>query len=673
LSTRMSFWLAVSLLLIAAGLRLWHIIDLPPGLQADEIADIQIAENIRRGQVEVFYNLGDEGREGLYHTLLAAVTAVIGDGMLGYHILSVWVGLLTLAVVYALAARLYGPLPGVAAMGILAVNMFSIILSRTISRESFVPLLVAGAMLAIARAFPVYQQDRRHRPPTTIPFAALGVVLGMAFYTHPVGFAITLFSVAFIIYMLLSRQPMGRRTLNYTSFAVLVMIIIIMPYLLSSIRQPNLGGAQRLLDSYNESVRPFLETLWAAVSGLLFVGDQNPAYNLPGRPLIDLFSGFLVIIGVLTAALYWRLPRYALPLIAVVAVLPSILLAPDSPHFPSYSALLPLIALFFAVGIKTIYSSLNRNLWRLGFLGVVVLLVFNLVWTVRDLFGEWTESPSVQETYNGGLGAIANYLDRTADDIPTVICAPSLNPYQVIEDETIPLLLEMMHRSTTFVRFADCLSGLVLANGGERQQIVLADPTLRERMDPALVAWLNEGESITEGGIPEGAVLMIDAADTLANTIGRFTTTLSVSYSPDLPGGFASALLPVSLGGNITFLGYEPQTNVPYYAGETVTVVTYWRIDGIIPPDILLFTHILADPAAVDAQRDLISARADHLFPRDILIQVTYVPLPATLTDGRYSISVGAYQGVDKARMVVLENGQPRGDRLFLDFIMVAP
>ncbi|MFN8372657.1 MAG: hypothetical protein U0694_07240 [Anaerolineae bacterium] len=184
--------------------------------------------------------------------------------------------------------------------------------------------------------------------------------------------------------------------------------------------------------------------------------------------------------------------------------------------------------------------------------------------------------------------------------------------------------------------------------------------------------WLSRAEPVTEPGIPEGSVLILDVSAMVADTVGRFTTTLPVSYSPDLPGGFAPALLPVQFGGKITFLGYQPQSITTFRPGDTVTVVTYWRIDGVIPPDILLFTHILADPAAVDAQRDVISARADHLFPRDILIQVTYVELPQTLIAGRYSISIGAYQGLDKARMVVLENGQPNGDRLFLDFIMVA-
>ncbi|NWF69292.1 MAG: glycosyltransferase family 39 protein [Chloroflexi bacterium] len=672
MTSRMSFWLALLLLLIAAALRLSQLAQLPPGLQAEELTDIRLADSVRRGQIEVFYNLGTEGREGLYHTTLAAVTAAVGGGMIGFHILSVWLGMLTLALVYALAARLYGPLPGAAALAILALSFFPTLLARTISRETVVPLLVAGALLAIARAFPVYQQDRRHRQPTTIPFAALGIVLGLSFYTHPVAFAITLFSVAFIIYMLLSRQPMGRRMLNYTSFAMLVLMIITVPYLLSTIREPDLGGAARLFQAYSASVRPFLETLWAAVSGLLFIGDRNPAYNLPGRPLIDLVSGFIVVIGVISALRYWRLPRYALPLIAAVALLPSVLLATDSPYFPSYAPLLPLIALFFAVGVKTLYSSLRRSLRRVALLALLALLAFNLVWTARDLFVVWPQTPAVQEVYNGGLNAIASYLDRTVDSIPTVLCAPALNPFQDSSDETTPLLLEMMHRADTAIRFADCLTGLVLANGGDAQQIVLPDPALRAQMAPALQAWLDMGVPLNERGIPPGAVILLDVSAALADTVGRFTTTLPVTYAPEAPGGDSPTLLPVSFGGNITFLGYEPQPPRTFRPSDTVTVVTYWRIDGLIPPDILLFTHILADPASVDAQRDVISVRADHVFARDVLVQVTYVVLPETLIDGRYAISVGAYQNEDQQRMVVLDNGQPRGDRLFLDFITVA-
>jgi hypothetical protein len=673
MSSRTSYWLAVLFLCVAAVLRLWQLASLPPGLQASEIIDIRIADEISQGRIEVFYDLGAEGREGLYHTVLAAVTAVIGDGMIGYHVLSVWAGMLTLAVVYALVTRLYGPLPGAAAIGLLALGMFPILLSRIIAREVFVPLLVAGALLAIARAFPVYQQDRRTRPPTTIPFAALGLVLGLAFYTHPAAFALALFAVAFIVYMLLSRQPMGSRIINYTSFAVVLMIIIATPYLISTLRRPDLGGAERLLQAYAQSARPFLETLSAGITGIFVMGDANPLYNLPGRPLLDFISAFLLLVGIITAVRYWRLPRFALPIIAFVALTPSVLLAPNSPYFPSYSALLPLLALFFSLGVKTVYSGLARGVQRIGMIMLVALALFNLGWTARDLFGTWANLAEVRQAYNGDINALALYVDRTSDEIPTVLCAPTLNPYQIVPaaNDRTQLLLEMMHRTDEHLRLVDCSSGLVLASGGEQQQIIIPDTSIVNNMPSSLRTWLDYGTVADVAGTAPGSIILLDVSSELADRLGVFGSTLPVTYDPGAANIAGAALLPVSLGGNITFLGYEPQSAQSFRPGSLVSVVTYWRIDGVVPPDILFFTHILADPASVDAQRDVISVRPDHLQPRDIVVQVTYIELPVTLRPGRYSISVGAYQNQDEQRMVVLDNGQPRGNRLFLDFIMV--
>jgi hypothetical protein len=99
-----SFGLAALLLLVGAVLRLWNITTLPPGLNRDEISDIRIAETVRQGRVEVFYDLGGEGREGLFPAMLAAVTSITGGGLIGYRMLSVWAGLLTLALMYALAS-----------------------------------------------------------------------------------------------------------------------------------------------------------------------------------------------------------------------------------------------------------------------------------------------------------------------------------------------------------------------------------------------------------------------------------------------------------------------------------------------------------------------------------------------------------------------------------------
>ena len=82
MSSRVGYALAVMLLLLAAALRMWNLTSLPAGLSQEDITDVRITETVRQGGLEVFYDLGNEGREGLYHAILAAVTGIVGNGLL---------------------------------------------------------------------------------------------------------------------------------------------------------------------------------------------------------------------------------------------------------------------------------------------------------------------------------------------------------------------------------------------------------------------------------------------------------------------------------------------------------------------------------------------------------------------------------------------------------------
>src|SRR6185369_718899 len=143
----------------------------------------------------------------------------------------------------------------------------------------------------------------------------------------------------------------------------------------------------------------------------------DPAHNLPKRPLVDLVSGFLLIAGLLTAVLYRRQPRFVLLLVAVVILTPAALLAGNSPNFLSYSALLPVFALFFGLGVSTVYNSLPSSKHRrwlrplVAGIGLLTLLAFNIRWTAQDLFAAWPQSDRVQQAYDNRLGLLAHHLD----------------------------------------------------------------------------------------------------------------------------------------------------------------------------------------------------------------------------------------------------------------------
>jgi hypothetical protein len=95
------------------------------------------------------------------------------------------------------------------------------------------------------------------------------------------------------------------------------------------------------------------------------------------------------------------------------------------------------------------------------------------------------------------------------------------------------------------------------------------------------------------------------------------------------------------------------------------------HFDRSAPPNLRLFTHVLPDPAVIAAQTDTISVNIGALQNRDIFIQVTFVPLPASMPSGVYNVSIGAYDSYIIVRMGVLDDGVQRGTRLFAGHITV--
>lgn len=668
MSDRTSFGLAVVLLLLGVFLRLYAVTTLPPGLNQEEISSIRIAETVRLGHVEVFYNLAGEGREGFFPSLLAAFTAATGGGLLGYRMLSVFAGLLTLALMYALGRRLFGAPAGLAASGLLAVNLLSILLSRTAVSEALVPLFFTAVLLALTLALPIYG---RRREASATPFAALGVLLGVGFYVHPVSFLITLLVMIFIIYVVLSRQPLTRRTLSLTWFAVVVLIVIATPYLTSSLQFPQLAGAGRVFAS---NINRPIDSLIDGVGGLFFAGDTSAVWNLPGRPLLNLVSGLFVLIGLLVALRYWRQPRFTLLLLCVLLIVPVTLIRDSSPNFLYYAALLPLLALLFGLGVTALYRSLrDQTARRIMALGLTALIIFDLQWVVGDLFGGWSRLPATQTAYNARLGMLAHRLDVTVSDLPAVICTPVLYPPNAPPQLTSTQLIAlMMHRADADLRYADCGTGLIFTQGGAREQLILPEANALESMPAYLAGWVADGQVLNSPDLPPNGVVVLDVESRLANTIGEFTTTAPVSFAPESSGGMEVTAPPVRFGGNVTFLGYEQNWSDIYLPGDVLEVITFWRVDGIVPTDLRLFTHIQSDPAALPAaQHDPISVLSESLRPRDVFIQVTFVQLPPTMPTANYSISVGAYEGNTRIRLNAFDGDQPRGTRMFIGQIAV--
>jgi 4-amino-4-deoxy-L-arabinose transferase-like glycosyltransferase len=666
LSNRVSFALAVLILLAGAFLRMWELNTVPPGINEEELIEVRIAETAREGNIEVFYNLGGTGREGFYHVTLAFVTTMIGNGTLGFRLFSVWIGILTLAMAYTVGRRLYGYTGGLATMALLAFAFWPVLLSRTVARETLIPLFVLTVIAGLAVTLPVYRR-RRQRGDQTTAAALLGVLLGVSPYVHPAGLLIVLFAVLFIAFMLISRRAMSRRRLSYVNFALLLMLIIGMPYLISTLRLPQLGGIDRLT---GDNPVLSLTTMLKALGGVVVQGDSNPLHNLPGRPLFGPITTALMLAGVVLAAWSWRRPRHAMILIALAVFSPVFLLASQAPNFLNYSLVLPIMALLLGLAVSAAIEVLPRYGRLVALVALAAMMIFNFTWTQRDLLRAWPSAPEVRAAHNARLGLIANYIDRNAQHAPLVACgwSPMQSPTsrQLSDAQLISL---MMNHKNAPVRFVDCYNALVMPAGGEGQQVILPELSVIENAHPAVRQWLAQLQPLVVDSLPDDALYTLEVQQLLADTIGRFTTTTPVRYPPETSTENQDTLVspPVAFGGNLTFLGYVTDESTQYRPGDTLTLITYWRVDGRVPRDLRLFVHVLADPGArPPANRDIINLSSRNLRNRDVFVQVTRVPLPESLPPGEYQISTGAYQDTSDQRLSVLADGEPRGTRLFL-------
>jgi 4-amino-4-deoxy-L-arabinose transferase-like glycosyltransferase len=675
-----SFSVVLIILLTAAYLRLSELSILPTGLNSEEITNVRIIETIRAGGIELFYDIGDEttyrGREPLYQMMVASVTTFTGSGSLGYRMLSVWTGLLTVAVIYATARRITGYFGALSASALFAFSFSTVLLSRQVTPSVILPLLVIGTLTLLMQILPIYRR-RWHRGNIIEATLLLGVLLGLGIYIHPIGWLVIAINAGFIIYMLRTRGKIAslqvsRRRNGYLALLLFIVLIPCIPYLLSSIRNPELSGFQRIISDNLGNYSP--QNTINSIGGLIFAGDPSPLRNLPNRPLFDPISAFVMVIGLGWSLFHWREPRYTLLLFAFVILSPTFLFSVTAPNFDNYAPILPILALFFAIGIHHLQHYAPKQLKPVIMLATAGLFVFNANWTAGDL-QNWRDHPEVQTAHRSNIGQLAAYIDRTSHEIPTVICgwrayqAPSIR--DLTNAQLITVLLNRGQNAN--IRYADCYNAMILVAGGEGQQIIIPSTHVLDHAQAPIQAWLDYGEFITRDDVPDSSVMMLEVEQELADFGGLLINGRTVSYAPEAGGTLDQRYhTPLQFAGNLTLLGYMMPPSNTYQAGDNLSLDTYWRIDGGVPSDLRLFSHILYDPSSRPvANTDVTHVNPRFLRSRDIVIQVTSIPIPQSLPSGEYDISIGAYQDASEVRLSVLDQGQIRGTRLFLDRINI--
>jgi len=661
----------VGLFLLAMGLRIWDVTQLPLGFSDEELTSINIMNEIDAGTVRVFFaTVPDGGQESLYHTLNTIMTYWfgVGDGLLGYRVLSIWLSLLTLACVYRIGRGLFGRGIGLTAMALMVASIHAVLLSRTATPAILVPFWVAAFMAACIWAFEL------HKPispvlPHTRRFTLVGLIVAATIYTHYVGVLLALCLLIFILYMYQTRQPVSRLIWSSSFFVLLLIVVLALPYIISIIRNPDSASISVFWRLAPTSPDDFLGSVASTLIAFFYEGDRLPYHNVPNLPLINPIWTVLAIVGLMYAVRRWREPAYMLILIPFgVGLLPDMWLHGDV-NYDHLLLLQPSLYILVGLGVYVAaqviqQSSITRLVGGWRFVAALTILAFAATtWqTYQQFLVGWSERDDVRIAYHSNIAELTYYMDTRRTDLPTLFCTNTLvdsaRPDGSIRWSEAEMAEAMLYRENYNMRYAICRSGFVLINGGDTMRVMLSNPRAVNEATAPIRFWLDR--LVPFPGEADLPIFTLNVEDEFAQLGGELLNDAGLSYPLPIQPDANTVQLPVRFGRNITLLGYDaPPSEISYQAGAPIVTTTYWRVDGELPPALGIFTRLHDTPQASPyTETNTFDVLPAGLQTRDIIIQSNFMIIPPTLLAGDYLITIGAYDNDPLNQLPVFLNDE---------------
>ena len=665
-------WLAViGLLLVGAALRLIALNDVPPGLHHDEVIIGQVAKDILRGHLAIYFTAG-YGHEPLYHYLVAGVFAVIGASAFALRLTSAFVAVLGLAVTYRFVRRLFSPAVAVGALAWMSIALWPVFFARVGLRGITLPLLTTLTAYFVWKALHTSRMTQ---------YVLAGALLGLTLYTYQASRVFPVIFAAFFIYLAATRSsfilPPSSFILHPSSFRLhpssfrrrvslfFITALLIATPLILYLTVINPSAEERVADlsgPLNElragDPRAVISSTLNTLGLFTYRGDAVPIYNVSARPVFpEPIGAALFYLGFLICVRRWRQPAYALMAIWFFISLAPAMVTPFSPNFVRTIAAWPVPFVFVGLGMQAMGQRVNRSSRHLVTLTFTLVIAFNAALTVRDYFLDWPRGDYVrfwqQATWTQAVRAL------NADPSSTSVAASGLSIHD-FDPQTFELLGV---RSDLKVKWFDCRNAVVAAARYLEPDFLPCDADLMARFLPGTAV-------IAQPRWPDSGNIIFTLRQFTPSAVARPVALRPVwiggeSFDAPHPADDLAPLpAPVDVSG-VQLLGWETD-RVEAQPGEHLDLFTHWQLRQAIAPPLKIFIHLTAPDGRIVAQWDGLDVNLGTLEVGDGFIQRHRIDLPADLPLGPYRISLGVYHSDTGARLTT-----PIGDRT-IDSIVLA-
>lgn len=603
-------WWMVAILLLAAAFRFLAIDSAPPGWRDDELIEFDMDRRIADGWRPLFISEA-EGHEPVYHYLHAGTILLFGESIIGYKWLPMASGLLTIALTYALARKMFGVKVALLAAALMAVSFWPVMYSRFGVRHIGVLPWMLGALYLL---YPLPQPSPRQGESGKSVWREVlaGLCLAAAIMTYFAGRAVPLILIGILIYLAVFNRSVLRQVWWRYLLAIGIAVLVALPMFVEIANTP--GGEKRtevvggpLIELRKGNLQLAIDTTLGTLGMFTFAGDPEWLYNIEGRPVFDWLTGVFFYLGAIIC--FVRLKRvesgFALAWL-IVGIAPAFVSIPAA-SFSHTIAALPVVYVLAAVGVVGIVDKVasrqgNKRLALSTFLLVSFLVVGLGAWlTLRDYFGTWANEYIVRFQYHAPTRQVAKWLNQNPE-IDRIAIGTS--PYQLVLD---PLALKLdMPRDIPASWFnaenvvARSVSGLTVFTA-------LQAPTAEVRQILSDTAQL-------QARYPEFDVYAVAEPGSVAASADRL------------------ALLDVQ----------APAGAVQ--SGQSLLWRTQWRkASDAVQPRLKMFLHVLNDKGEIVSGDDREDLNFTTLSSGTSFWQISRATVPADLPPGTYAVEVGWY------------------------------
>ena len=618
-----ALWILIAVLLLAAFLRLWKLDVVPRGPSHDEANNGLMAGEVLKGYHPVFFEIYTGVEPGLIYPQALAFWA-LGSNATVQRWVSVAFGLLTVALTYAFAVRLFrSRLVGLLSALLVAVSFWHVFVSRLALRAVVMPPLQILTLLFFWRGL----ETRSWRD-----FVLAGLFGGLTMYTYLSSRFLPFIPVAFVLYLLIRRKDLkglwGRLVLMAA-----VWFLVFLPLGVYYLENPHwfLFRAEQALafsGSATGSGPPVALQQTLATLGMFSVkGDPSWRYNLAGRPVFDWAIALAFYAGVFLSIVQGlkkpKLNPYAFILITHVIMLVPDFITDGSPHFLRTIGTVPTTFIFPAIALERMYRLL-RPRWRWAMTGLLAAwVVYAGYSTYHDYFEIWAQNPRAREIYNASYAEIADYVQRHAD--PGAALVSSTDP----DLDRVAFSISAGSESLP-VRWFDATEALLVpANSPEQDHYYV----------PAHVK------------IPDqlSALLPMENATGIPGSDGRLSFKLIPVSAIEGPQQSVSS----ALGDLVQIVGYDVLTS-QVQAGEPLDLRIHWRV--MTNPDPrrqwTWFVHLVDERGYTWANWSGQGLEVADWRPGDLVVQHVPLDVPFDAPDISYYLEVGVFDRISGERLV---------------------